>query len=178
MKYLKLQVNLLDLDPRKKVIRLDEQDAERLLRDVIAQAIYNLVSSEPTKNLQMKAMIPFSPKEFKTMDEHKMLFKLKERLLYSDSEWLELGNDLFKFIKNNIKAEGYTSAVSHLLCRIDEFLDEAEKQDEEKTEKIFNKEKNNKGMTQKEYYKSLGYKVEIVKNQNENTSPNKGKNTK
>ena len=163
MKYL----HLLDIPPmlvpRDKKVKLSKSQEDKLLRDNVAQMIFNFVVSEPNDKPSMQIPGPFKPKKFDDFADHRNTEKVREKLLFdTDKDWVSLGNDFFEFIKKKATFKGYDSTQAYWIVAISDLLDKVEKQNPEEAEKEFLAHKDDQPLTWREYYEKLGAIIEVI----------------
>lgn len=155
MKYLKLHAPIFSGGKSKKIV-LEKSFAKTPFRDKITENLFQILTVSWDANNKR-----FVPKQFESLEDHKKLQKFKERVVFTEADTVELGNDLFDWIRANFKTEHFDANASEALVALSGMLDECEKQDEAAAEKEFKASKDKKPVTVEEYHKSLGYKVEI-----------------
>lgn len=140
----------------KNVIRMDQALADMPVREKVATELYNLltVDWDSTKKEHVQKVFP-------TLEDQKKLQKFKEKVVFSEGDIVPMGNDIWDFIKANFKAEHFPAQSNDAIIALADMVEKCDKQDEEKAEKEW-KENAEKQTSFKEYYESLGYKVEIT----------------
>lgn len=157
MKYLKLPAPIFDLG-KENELKMDKESSEKLIRDVVVDNLWSIVSSEKSKENETQREV----KRFNSVEEMRNIEKLKERLVFCTTDIVELGNDLFKFLQDNFLIENMPVTASRVIVELDKILEECDKQDEEVAEKEF-KAQPKTGITIKKFYEGLGAKITIEK---------------
>lgn len=160
MKYLKLLAKL-DQGNKDKELRMFKKHSERKVRDVVAEVLYNLMTIEPNTEKSGMNQSPYRQKTFKDMEEHKKLWNVKDKLLYSDEETIALGDEKFRFIKDNFKCQGFGADLVDQIVALDTLLEETDKQNEETAKLDYDESLKKTPLTVKEYYEGLGLKIII-----------------
>ena len=156
MRYLKVLAPVFSTGKEKK-IKVTEEFANKPMRDSVADNLFSLLTVEYDK-----AQGKYVQKHFADLDAQKNLHRLKEKILFSNDEIVELGNDLFAFLKTNFDCKNFDASVNDQVVALSDMLDACEKQSEEAAEKEL-KESKGKALTVKAYHEKIGLKVEIVK---------------
>jgi hypothetical protein len=157
MKYLKLVAPLFDIGKGNE-FKVDKESGEKLLRDVVVENLWSIITSEKNKQDDSKRDV----KRVSSVEEMRNVEKLKERLVYSTTDIVEMGNDLFKFLQDSFEIDNMPVTVSKIIVELDRLIEECDKQDEEVAEKEF-KAQDKIGTTIKKFYEDLGVKVVVNK---------------
>lgn len=153
MKYLHLSAKLFAGGKNKK-IKLETTFGQSPLRDKVVDNLYQVLTISYDKD-QSK----FVPKTFGTLEDQKKLNKFKEKVVFVDGDTVELGNDMFQWVKDNFKVENFDATSNDIIVALADMLDTCEKQNEEESEKEYKAHKDDKPVTVEEYYKGIGYDV-------------------
>ena len=156
MKYLKLVAPIFEVGKNKE-FKMDKEASDRMLRDVVVDNLWSMVTSEKGKAEGGREV-----KKVNSIEEMRNIEYLKERLVYSSTDIVELGDDKFKFLVDSFKIENIPVTVSKIVVELDALLKACDVQKEEEAEKEFKAQKKS-GVTIKEYYESIGVKVIVEK---------------
>ncbi len=126
------------------------------MRDKIVEHLFQILTVSWDANSKR-----FVAKQFDALEDHKKLQKFKERVAFTEADIVEVGNDLFDWIKANFRPEHFDAGASEVLVALSEMLETCDKQDEAAAEKEWKAAKDKKPMTVAEYHKSIGFDVVI-----------------
>ena len=164
MYYLDLRVSIFEGN-REKLLKIGEKEQDRLLRDIVADNLHSLITSEKNDNKSIMNQAPYKAKTF-VLEDHKQLYKFKDKILYSDDEVIEVSDNLFKFIESNFKPDIADASMNALVVGLADMIEQAKNPEggEEKAEKDYKayQSKKPKPITARKFYEHLGYKIEIV----------------
>lgn len=157
MRYLKLHARLF-LGGKGKKVKLSKELSEKAVRDLVSENLFNIISLTGEKGKGLVA------KQFPTLEDQKFLHKLKEKVVFSDDDTVEMSDDLFKWVQENFKVENFEGSQNDVVVGLSNMLDECAVQsvgsNEEEAKAEYEAAKGAAPMTIGEYYKSIGYEFD------------------